>query len=963
MVEAGAQSTSAEAAADDLATTVHTDATTYHSRSRQRCSDSVSSSNLSSVPPPVASAAPSDDVSIDLPSLVRLFRHFLLDYSVSRSSRTSATTCVIQQTCVRLFCRDYHCGTLDNSHGEYCASYPPTIIVCEAHKPPQSSAASAALPHSKVNDTAQLSTLFKLSRFNRVHGRFVCPVLLVDSVNISRSSTLSVPAEALYNNVATRTKELIGTLYETMSASFPSFRSPSPPLPPSAIRVGGQRGVVMEEVGLMSAREADEELLRRLSTRYIVDLMVEHKKKKMGVTLTSSEKSEYQQPQPPQYQPTTSTSATTSTLSPPPPLSPPPYADFTITPIPYPGCEFFAMYHSNGRSAVGLVFDWSQSFVDSLLTLEGGGVELEGLELSGEGEDEDGIYEYDTHWACWMQQQQQQQQQGKQSRQQRRASRPQSIDAASVTSESTSAERTDSDQPFTSSLTDFLNGEDEDADGASGRVRQTSAARDEPKPPRWREYKDWSVITLTKNYLLLLLHIIASSTTDSVDTATGLSPSPSGLSLHCVSGWDRTPLFISLLRLSLWADGEAHASLSAAEMLYLTLAYDWMLFSHHLANRHDKQEDIMYACFDMLQYIVADKFSLHAVRRSKQQHQHTAANGLQGEASDETGLPLPVTITAPVPPVAVSSPTAAATMDDSYFSADGQRSSISVDAPSSFASSSPIPIPDPTSTTPSHSPPSTPDISMLPASPSPSIAASPLLSSGGSSVESDSSAMHRNGSWTLIDVLGHHSGKLDTNGSSGNENRSEKSSGAEAGGEGESPPSQPAMSELSRPADMTSSWTATWTPQHHQPDSSPTASTDDPVHNQSTAATKHVIDASLAIDTAVDVEEAMRRARRCQRLLELRSLFLQTYHAVLPVSPSSPAAAILNNHPICPHFQRAQRLVAQLPTAAASVDGGDGQLAGGVGREEEGVSMESLRPFDGGSASGKSGRMIPWLPF
>lgn len=27
----------------------------------------------------------------------------------------------------------------------------------------------------------------------------------------------------------------------------------------------------------------------------------------------------------------------------------------------------------------------------------------------------------------------------------------------------------------------------------------------------------------------------------------------SGLLVHCISGWDRTPLFISLLRLSLWA--------------------------------------------------------------------------------------------------------------------------------------------------------------------------------------------------------------------------------------------------------------------------------------------------------------------------------------------------------------------------------------------------------------------------
>ena len=52
----------------------------------------------------------------------------------------------------------------------------------------------------------------------------------------------------------------------------------------------------------------------------------------------------------------------------------------------------------------------------------------------------------------------------------------------------------------------------------------------------------------------------------------------SGLLIHCISGWDRTPLFISLLRLTLWADGAIHTSLGAAEILYLTIAYDWYLY-------------------------------------------------------------------------------------------------------------------------------------------------------------------------------------------------------------------------------------------------------------------------------------------------------------------------------------------------------------------------------------------------
>ena len=31
------------------------------------------------------------------------------------------------------------------------------------------------------------------------------------------------------------------------------------------------------------------------------------------------------------------------------------------------------------------------------------------------------------------------------------------------------------------------------------------------------------------------------------------SPGDGGMLIHCISGWDKTPLYISLLRLSLWA--------------------------------------------------------------------------------------------------------------------------------------------------------------------------------------------------------------------------------------------------------------------------------------------------------------------------------------------------------------------------------------------------------------------------
>ncbi|KAM4625206.1 phosphatidylinositol-3,5-bisphosphate 3-phosphatase MTMR14 isoform 2-T2 [Polymixia lowei] len=123
----------------------------------------------------------------------------------------------------------------------------------------------------------------------------------------------------------------------------------------------------------------------------------------------------------------------------------------------------------------------------------------------------------------------------------------------------------------------------------------------------WSEYQSWDLVEQTQNYLKLLLHIINSD-------------DESGLLVHCISGWDRTPLFVSLLRLSLWADGAVHASLEPAEILYLTIAYDWFLFGHMLPDRLSKGEEIFFFCFNFLKHIVSEKFS--AVRKQRRKNSH-----------------------------------------------------------------------------------------------------------------------------------------------------------------------------------------------------------------------------------------------------------------------------------------------------------------------------------------------------
>ncbi len=116
----------------------------------------------------------------------------------------------------------------------------------------------------------------------------------------------------------------------------------------------------------------------------------------------------------------------------------------------------------------------------------------------------------------------------------------------------------------------------------------------------WSEYQQWDIVTLTQNYFALFTkHITAS-----------LQGGDFGVLIHCISGWDRTPLFVSLLRLSLWADGVVHVGLSAAEVLYLTLAYDWLLFTHQFGNRLLKGEDIMHFTFYALRRLVDAQYAV-----------------------------------------------------------------------------------------------------------------------------------------------------------------------------------------------------------------------------------------------------------------------------------------------------------------------------------------------------------------
>uniref|UniRef100_A0A1I8JHC6 Myotubularin phosphatase domain-containing protein n=1 Tax=Macrostomum lignano TaxID=282301 RepID=A0A1I8JHC6_9PLAT len=110
----------------------------------------------------------------------------------------------------------------------------------------------------------------------------------------------------------------------------------------------------------------------------------------------------------------------------------------------------------------------------------------------------------------------------------------------------------------------------------------------------WQEYRSWDLDRLTANYLLIMLGYLTES---GLAEMAGRRRRWRGLLLHCLSGWDRTPLFVSLIRLLLWSEGLAHASLSPSEILRLCLGYDWFLWGHRLPDRLAKGQRILEYCF------------------------------------------------------------------------------------------------------------------------------------------------------------------------------------------------------------------------------------------------------------------------------------------------------------------------------------------------------------------------------
>lgn len=241
---------------------------------------------------------------------------------------------------------DYSVIEISNQNGELSSHYPNQIIVPEYEKKTASnlngfgnnlsSATTSQRQQQTIyettHDATKLRDLINKARFARCRARFPLPVILYKGKYICRSATLSGGPE-IYGRSGL--DYLFYGLDKPNLADDDVYEAQEDSLEDSIqddIKEKNSDWQLFDRV-----RNQDIKLLKTLNVGTIVDFMVEKKKVKFGMNVTSSEKVDKENR----------------------------YSEFTIISLPYPGCEFFKDYRDNNYSGEGLVFDWSQAQCDA----------------------------------------------------------------------------------------------------------------------------------------------------------------------------------------------------------------------------------------------------------------------------------------------------------------------------------------------------------------------------------------------------------------------------------------------------------------------------------------------------------------------------------------------------------------------------------------------------------------------
>ncbi|CAM6002184.1 unnamed protein product [Sphagnum balticum] len=307
-------------------------------------------------------------------------RRLLELFAKPKSSQNDRRVDDVQQICVRLFAKDYPDSlVINNDNGELASTYPSKIIIpqetiigelngkngrcdegsdetvrCESMLTSSSSSTtptstchtnsngkrSPHLKSKKINttkiDANKLKDLISRARVARCRARFPVPIFVYNGKYVCRSSTLSGGPE-IYGRSGLDYLFTNNSEAETPNIS-PDRVNKTPSHPTSSSTCTPTTSADSNHL-FSRVRNQDIKLLKYLSVGNICDLMVEKKKVKFGVNVTSSEKADKESR----------------------------YSEFNIMSLPYPGCEFFRDFRDNSYSAEGLIYDWNQHFVDAHL--------------------------------------------------------------------------------------------------------------------------------------------------------------------------------------------------------------------------------------------------------------------------------------------------------------------------------------------------------------------------------------------------------------------------------------------------------------------------------------------------------------------------------------------------------------------------------------------------------------------
>ncbi|GBN40953.1 Myotubularin-related protein 14 [Araneus ventricosus] len=204
-------------------------------------------------------------------------------------ARTGEQSYEIHRKCEELFEKDYVCCKIENEKGSLSTNYPSQIIVPtdERSFSSKDSDSSKGTPCSTNNfDATKYKEIANKSNLARCRTRFPVPVILYKGKFVCRSATLACGGEMLWRDMSV-------CIFNTTTSESEEKSAPI-----------SRNGPLFTEL-----RSQDIKLLKELSVSYICDLMVENKKVKYGLKVSSSEKIDKENR----------------------------YCDFKIVQLPYPG--------------------------------------------------------------------------------------------------------------------------------------------------------------------------------------------------------------------------------------------------------------------------------------------------------------------------------------------------------------------------------------------------------------------------------------------------------------------------------------------------------------------------------------------------------------------------------------------------------------------------------------------------